>query len=184
MKKRTKTIFIIRIQGTGLWMFIIARNTTCRAFRVAKLFRDHRSLNLASYALQAPENDRLYPGRIKPLHAHMPFGIHEDGSRRIPGQRHTAGRTVYSAAPRGFRDKDHTSLVPPNNDLDAELSKEKTPDLAKAVAAIRVGKRIQPVLFTAPFHHKGCERGGFSSRFLDSRFRGNDGCGGNGRSRG
>lgn len=52
------------------------------------------------------------------------------------------------AAPRGFHGKAYTSFVP-NNDLDAELSKGKTPDLAKAVAAIRVGKHIQPVLFDA-----------------------------------
>ena len=56
------------------------------------------------------------------------------------------------AAPHGFRGKAYTGFVP-NNDLDAELSKELSkknmPDLDKAVAAVRVGKQIQPVLFDA-----------------------------------
>ena len=52
------------------------------------------------------------------------------------------------AAPRGIPGKAFTSYVP-NNDLDAELSKGKAPDLVKAVAAIRVGKRIRPILFDA-----------------------------------
>ena len=52
------------------------------------------------------------------------------------------------AAPRGIPGKAFTSYVP-NNDLDAELSKGKTPVLEKAVAAIRVGKRFQPILFDA-----------------------------------
>ena len=52
------------------------------------------------------------------------------------------------AAPRGIPGKAFTSYVP-NNDLDAELSKGKAPDLDKAVAAIRVGKRIRPILFDA-----------------------------------
>ena len=50
------------------------------------------------------------------------------------------------AAPREFLGRAYTNFVP-NNDLDSELSKGKTPDLGKAVAAIRVGKRIRPVLF-------------------------------------
>ena len=52
------------------------------------------------------------------------------------------------AAPRGVYGQAFTSYVP-NNDLDAELSKGKAPDLDKAVAAIRVGKRIRPILFDA-----------------------------------
>ena len=50
------------------------------------------------------------------------------------------------AAPHGFRGKAYTGFVP-NNDLDAELSKKNMPDLDKAVAAVRVGKQLQPVLF-------------------------------------
>ena len=50
------------------------------------------------------------------------------------------------AAPHGLFSKAYTNFVP-NNDLDSELSKGKTPDLYKAVAAIRVGKRFRPILF-------------------------------------
>ena len=149
------------------------------------------ALNLAPYALQAPENARLYPDRIKPLHAHMPVGIHADGPRRIPGRRHTVRANGLLRSAARFPRQRPYQLRAPNNDLDAELSKGKTSDLDKAVAAIRVGKRIQPVPFTAPFHHKGCERGGFSSGFWIPAFAGmtdgagrNDGWGGNGRSRG
>ena len=52
------------------------------------------------------------------------------------------------AAPRGFPGQPYAGFVP-NNDLDAELSKGKTPDLDKAVAAIRVRKSIRPTLFDA-----------------------------------
>ena len=52
------------------------------------------------------------------------------------------------AAPRRTSGQAFTGYVP-NNDLDAELSKGKEPDLADAVAAIRVGKRIRPILFDA-----------------------------------
>ena len=52
------------------------------------------------------------------------------------------------AAPRGIPGQAFTSYVP-NNDLDAELAKGKAPDLGKAVAAIRVGKRFRPILFDA-----------------------------------
>ena len=52
------------------------------------------------------------------------------------------------AAPRDVSGQTFDSYVP-NNDLDAELSKGKAPDLANAVAAIRVGKRIRPILFDA-----------------------------------
>ena len=52
------------------------------------------------------------------------------------------------AAPHGIPGRAFTSYVP-NNDLDAELAKDKVPDLDKAAAAIRVGKRIRPVLFDA-----------------------------------
>lgn len=50
------------------------------------------------------------------------------------------------AAPRGIPGQGYTAFVP-NNDLDAELSKRETPRLDDAVAAIRVGKRIRPILF-------------------------------------
>ena len=50
------------------------------------------------------------------------------------------------AAPRGITGQGYTAFVP-NNDLDAELSKRETPRLDDAVAAIRVGKRIRPILF-------------------------------------
>ena len=50
------------------------------------------------------------------------------------------------AAPRGIPGQAFTSYVP-NNDLDAELAKGKAPDLGKAVAAIRDGKRFRPILF-------------------------------------
>lgn len=50
------------------------------------------------------------------------------------------------AAPRGFPGQAYTGFVP-NNDLDAELG--KTSDLGKAVAAMRVGKSIRPILFDA-----------------------------------
>ena len=52
------------------------------------------------------------------------------------------------AAPRGTPGQPFTTYVP-NNDLDAELSKGKSPDIGKAVAAIRVGKRFRPILFDA-----------------------------------
>ena len=52
------------------------------------------------------------------------------------------------AAPRDIPGQAFTSYVP-NNDLDAELAKGKAPDLGKAVAAIRVGKRFRPILFDA-----------------------------------
>ena len=50
------------------------------------------------------------------------------------------------AAPRGQPGQPYKSFVP-NNDLDAELSKRRTPDYDKAVANIRVGKSIRPFLF-------------------------------------
>ena len=50
------------------------------------------------------------------------------------------------AAPRGIPGQGYTAFVP-NNDLDAELSKRETPRLDDAVAAIRVGKHIRPILF-------------------------------------
>ena len=52
------------------------------------------------------------------------------------------------AAPRSLPGQAYTGFVP-NNDIDAELSKGAPPDLDKAVAAIRVGKRIKPILFDA-----------------------------------
>ena len=52
------------------------------------------------------------------------------------------------AAPRGISGQAFTGYVP-NNDLDAALSKGKAPVLANAVAEIRVGKRIRPILFDA-----------------------------------
>lgn len=50
------------------------------------------------------------------------------------------------AAPRGVTGKRYVNFVP-NNDLDAELSKGKEPDLEKAVAKTRVGKQFQPIHF-------------------------------------
>ena len=52
------------------------------------------------------------------------------------------------AAPRGTPGQAFTAFVP-NNDLDAELPKGKTPNLDRAVAAIRVGKHMRPMLFDA-----------------------------------
>ena len=52
------------------------------------------------------------------------------------------------AAPRGFPGQPYTGFVP-NNDLDAELAKGAVSDLDKALAAIRVGKSIRPILFDA-----------------------------------
>ena len=52
------------------------------------------------------------------------------------------------AAPRDVYGQAFTSYVP-SNDLDAELSKGKAPVLANAIAAIRVRKHIQPILFDA-----------------------------------
>ena len=52
------------------------------------------------------------------------------------------------AAPRGVPGQAYTRFVP-NNDLDAALSASGTPDLETALAAIRVGESICPVLFDA-----------------------------------
>ena len=52
------------------------------------------------------------------------------------------------AAPQGTPGQPFTAFVP-NNDLDAELPKGKTPNLDRAVAAIRVGKQVRPMLFDA-----------------------------------
>lgn len=50
------------------------------------------------------------------------------------------------SAPHGTPGQAFTSYVP-NNDLDAELAKGKTPNIDGAVAAIRIGKSIRPTLF-------------------------------------
>lgn len=50
------------------------------------------------------------------------------------------------AAPRGVAGKAFNNFVP-NNDLDAEISKGNEPDLEKAVAKTRVGKRFRPTHF-------------------------------------
>ena len=50
------------------------------------------------------------------------------------------------AAPQATPGQAFTAFVP-NNDLDAELPKGKTPNLDRAVAAIRVGKHMRPMLF-------------------------------------
>ena len=52
------------------------------------------------------------------------------------------------AAPRDFPGQPYTGFVP-NNDLDAALSKGEIPDIDKAIATIRVGKPIHPILFDA-----------------------------------
>lgn len=52
------------------------------------------------------------------------------------------------AAPAGERAKAYTSFVP-NNDLDAKLAGGPKADYDSSVAATRVGKQIQPVLFSA-----------------------------------
>ncbi len=52
------------------------------------------------------------------------------------------------AAPRGVPGQSFVAWVP-NNDLDAELSKRDAQNLDNAVAAIRVGKPIHPILFDA-----------------------------------
>ena len=50
------------------------------------------------------------------------------------------------AAPRGEPGQGYTGFVP-NNDLDAALSGKATSDIENAVASIRVGKTIRPILF-------------------------------------
>ncbi len=52
------------------------------------------------------------------------------------------------AAPRGAPGHGYTSFVP-NNDLDAALTGKKASDLEGAVASIRSGKTIRPILFDA-----------------------------------
>ena len=52
------------------------------------------------------------------------------------------------AAPHGRPGQAYTGFVP-NNDLDAALSKGEAPDIDRAVAAIRVGKTVRPILFEA-----------------------------------
>ena len=52
------------------------------------------------------------------------------------------------AAPRGVPGHSYIFYVP-NNDLDAELAKGKTPDVDRAMAATRVPKRVRPILFDA-----------------------------------
>ena len=52
------------------------------------------------------------------------------------------------AAPRGAPGQAYTRFVP-NNDLDAALSASETPNLEMALATIRVGEPICPVLFDA-----------------------------------
>ena len=52
------------------------------------------------------------------------------------------------AAPRTLRGQNYTAFVP-NNDLDAMLETAKGSTLEKAVAAVRVGKHIRPILFDA-----------------------------------
>ena len=52
------------------------------------------------------------------------------------------------AAPRGAPGQGYTGFVP-NNDLDAALSAKNAPDIEDAVASIRVGKTVRPVLFDA-----------------------------------
>ena len=52
------------------------------------------------------------------------------------------------AAPRGIAGQAHTRFVP-NNDLDAALSAGEIHRLEKALAAIRVGKPVRPILFDA-----------------------------------
>lgn len=52
------------------------------------------------------------------------------------------------AAPRGLAGQNYTAFVP-NNDLDSILERAKGSTLEKAVAAVRVGKHIRPILFDA-----------------------------------
>ena len=52
------------------------------------------------------------------------------------------------AAPRGIPGQAHTPFVP-NNDLDAVLSAGEFHRLDKALAAVRVGKPVRPILFDA-----------------------------------
>lgn len=52
------------------------------------------------------------------------------------------------AAPAGKRGVAYTNFVP-NNDIDAKLAPGSKADYGKSVAATRVGKRIQPVLFSS-----------------------------------
>ena len=51
-------------------------------------------------------------------------------------------------APRGTPGQRYTGFVP-NNDLDAALSRKNEPDISEAVASVRVGKTIHPILFDA-----------------------------------
>ena len=50
------------------------------------------------------------------------------------------------AAPRGLPGQGYTGFVP-NNDLDAALSRKNTSDIEDAVATVRVGKTLRPILF-------------------------------------
>ncbi len=50
------------------------------------------------------------------------------------------------AAPRGVPGQGYTRFVP-NNDLDAALSRKNASDIEDAVATVRVGKTIRPILF-------------------------------------
>ena len=52
------------------------------------------------------------------------------------------------AVPRGEPGQGYTGFVP-NNDLDAALSKKENRDIDAAVASIRVGKTVRPILFDA-----------------------------------
>ena len=52
------------------------------------------------------------------------------------------------AAPHGAPGQGYTGFVP-NNDLDAALSGKNAPDIEDAVASIRVGKTVRPILFDA-----------------------------------
>lgn len=52
------------------------------------------------------------------------------------------------AAPHGEPGQSYSNFVP-NNDIDAELSKKDVRDIDTAVANIRVGKNIHPILFDA-----------------------------------
>jgi len=74
--------------------------------------------------------------------AHVPDAVRRslDWLERLPPP------TV--AAPAGKRGVAYTNFVP-NNDIDAKLSPGSKADYGKSVAATRVGKRIQPVLFSS-----------------------------------
>ncbi len=50
------------------------------------------------------------------------------------------------AAPRGVPGQGYTRFVP-NNDLDAALSRKNASDIEDAVATVRVGKTVRPILF-------------------------------------